>query len=264
MKPNSGFRHPSVMQGSSALVACGQQFQRGLLVAILVGLFAGCIDDRPSGPGGIRSETGGAQSSTGTGNSGGATGSGGTTGARGTTISSQSASSGGSVGAGGTTASSQPPSSGGNSGTGGTATSSQTGSSGGAGGHGGTVTSGQSASSGGNAGTGGTATSSGNRDAGGPPGRDSSLLADAASPTDAATVSFTDKTLPLLKTNCVSCHGPSQQNAGVRLDSYAVVKTNLTAATNAIAQGIMPPTGGLATSQRQLFQTWVNQGALNN
>ncbi len=77
-------------------------------------------------------------------------------------------------------------------------------------------------------------------------------------------MSFANQILPLLKANCVSCHGPSQQNAGVRLDSYNVVKTNLTAATNAIANGIMPPTGGLSTAQRQLFQNWVNQGALNN
>ncbi len=77
-------------------------------------------------------------------------------------------------------------------------------------------------------------------------------------------MSFTNQILPLLKTNCVSCHGPSRQNAGVRLDSYTAVKTNLTAATNAIASGIMPPTGGLSSAQRQLFQAWVNQGALNN
>ncbi len=48
------------------------------------------------------------------------------------------------------------------------------------------------------------------------------------------------------------------------MDSYTAVKTNLTAASNAIASGVMPPTGGLSATQRQLFQAWVDQGALNN
>jgi uncharacterized membrane protein len=68
----------------------------------------------------------------------------------------------------------------------------------------------------------------------------------------------------MLKANCTSCHGASQQNAGVRLDSYAVVKTNASRANNAIKSGAMPPTGPLSNNLKQLFQTWVTQGALNN
>ncbi|HEX7599556.1 MAG TPA: c-type cytochrome domain-containing protein [Polyangia bacterium] len=80
----------------------------------------------------------------------------------------------------------------------------------------------------------------------------------------ASSISFSGQILPLLKTNCVSCHGSSQQNGGVRLDTYAQVKTNLTRAASAISSGIMPPGGGLNATQKQLFAAWVNQGAPNN
>jgi hypothetical protein len=93
--------------------------------------------------------------------------------------------------------------------------------------------------------------SSGNRDAGVP--------ADAA-----GTVSFAKQIQPMLNTNCISCHGSSRQNAGVRLDSYSVVKTNVKAASSAISSGAMPPTGSLSADLKKLFQTWVDEGALNN
>jgi hypothetical protein len=275
MKPTRGVGHRIVMQGSSAPAAPSQRFPHGLLVALLIGSFVGCIDDRPSGPGRIRNG-GGAANSGGLSNLGGSTsaggttsssqsaGAGGSTSAGGATSSSQSASAGGSTNAGGAPASSQTAGSGGTTGRGGATASSQTTGSGGATGRGGATASSQPAGTGGRNGTGGT--TSGNRDAGAvaPPPRDSGPPADSAAPTDAASVSFANQILPLLKANCVSCHGSSQQNAGVRLDSYTVVKTNLTAAADAISRGIMPPTGGLTTAQRQLFQSWVNQGAPNN
>jgi hypothetical protein len=68
----------------------------------------------------------------------------------------------------------------------------------------------------------------------------------------------------MLKANCTSCHGASKQSAGIRLDSYSVVKTNATKANNEIKLGAMPPTGALSNDLKQLFQTWVTQGALNN
>lgn len=77
-------------------------------------------------------------------------------------------------------------------------------------------------------------------------------------------ISFANQIQPMLKSNCTSCHGSSRQSAGVRLDSYANVKSNLSAASNAISKGIMPPSGALSTDLKQLFQTWVDQGALNN
>lgn len=80
----------------------------------------------------------------------------------------------------------------------------------------------------------------------------------------AAAVSFKTQILPMLKTNCVSCHGPTLQNSGIRVDTYANVSANLAAVTDVLVNGGMPPTGPLPDDDRQLFQTWVDQGALNN
>jgi hypothetical protein len=48
------------------------------------------------------------------------------------------------------------------------------------------------------------------------------------------------------------------------LDTYAKVKANLTVANSALQSGVMPPAGALSAANKLLFQTWVNQGALNN
>jgi hypothetical protein len=42
------------------------------------------------------------------------------------------------------------------------------------------------------------------------------------------------------------------------------VKANASAANSAIQNGIMPPSGALSSANKLLFQTWVNQGELNN
>lgn len=232
----------------------------GLLIAAGATTLVGCIDDRPSGPGRIRDSGGSiSEGSSGSANSAGGSASGGTS------VHSQSLASGGQKGSGGETGS--VTSSGGRDGT----SSSHSASSGTAGGGGATASSpvaGSSAgagqggtsqsSSGGSGGTASTASSSANRDAG-------VAARDAYAPADAAgVVSFANQIQPMLKSNCTSCHGSSQQSAGVRLDSYTAVKANLSKASNAISKGIMPPSGGLKTDLRQLFQTWVDQGALNN
>jgi mono/diheme cytochrome c family protein len=68
----------------------------------------------------------------------------------------------------------------------------------------------------------------------------------------------------MLKTNCVSCHGPTEQSFGVRLDTYEYVTNSLDSVTEMLVGGGMPPTGPLSDTDRQLFQDWVDQGALNN
>ena len=80
----------------------------------------------------------------------------------------------------------------------------------------------------------------------------------------AAVVSFKTQILPLLKANCVNCHGPTQQSMGVRVDTYANVSAHLQDVTDVLVNGGMPPAGPLPDEDRQLFQTWVDQGALNN
>ena len=77
-------------------------------------------------------------------------------------------------------------------------------------------------------------------------------------------VSFKTQILPMLKTNCVSCHGPTEQSFGVRVDTYEYVTNSLDSVTEMLVGGGMPPTGPLSDTDRQLFQDWVDQGALNN
>jgi hypothetical protein len=92
------------------------------------------------------------------------------------------------------------------------------------------------------------------------PGRDAATDKDVAS----ITVSFAKDILPMLQTNCVGCHGPTLQDRGVRVDTYANVSASLSLVTDEIVNGYMPPTGPLSDADRQLFQNWVDQGALNN
>ena len=77
-------------------------------------------------------------------------------------------------------------------------------------------------------------------------------------------VSFRAQILPMLTANCVSCHGPTKQSLGVRVDTYEYVSNSLDSVTEMLVGGGMPPTGPLSDTDQQLFQDWVDQGALNN
>jgi len=78
-------------------------------------------------------------------------------------------------------------------------------------------------------------------------------------------VSYKKDIAPLLKANCVSCHGPTEQSGnGVRVDTYAKVSANLANITDLLVSGGMPPSGALPDQDIQLFQAWVDQGAPNN
>lgn len=58
---------------------------------------------------------------------------------------------------------------------------------------------------------------------------------------------------------CVSCHG---QSGGVSLESYSLVKQNLSLIQSAvITQKIMPPRGALPSTDIQLLQAWIDAGA---
>jgi mono/diheme cytochrome c family protein len=90
-------------------------------------------------------------------------------------------------------------------------------------------------------------------------------MPDAGETSDTGTlVSFSKQIFPILEANCVRCHGPSRQNNGVRVDSYTEVKSRLSMVTHALVDGLMPPSGALPLANRQLFQAWVDEGALDN
>jgi ankyrin repeat protein len=89
-----------------------------------------------------------------------------------------------------------------------------------------------------------------------------------------AKVEFSRDVLPILRQNCVGCHGPSQQISGLRLDRRSSVfgrrgvvpgssdNSFLFHRISGNAYGIqMPPTGPLRAEQIKVIKTWIDQGA---
>jgi ankyrin repeat protein len=89
-----------------------------------------------------------------------------------------------------------------------------------------------------------------------------------------AKVDFAKDVLPILRQNCVPCHGPAQQNSGMRLDRKSVVlgrrgvvpgssdNSFLFHRISGNAFGMqMPPTGPLHPEQIATIKNWIDQGA---
>jgi ankyrin repeat protein len=87
-------------------------------------------------------------------------------------------------------------------------------------------------------------------------------------------VDFAKDVLPILRQNCVPCHGPAQQSSGMRLDRRSVVmgrrgvvpgssdNSFLYHRISGYAYGMqMPPTGPLRPEQIQTIKAWIDQGA---
>jgi ankyrin repeat protein len=90
-------------------------------------------------------------------------------------------------------------------------------------------------------------------------------------------VSFRDDVLPLLKEQCVGCHGPSQQMNGLRLDRRSAAMrggtiTVLVPGSSGMSRLYlklvgtqygqqMPPTGRLSEREIEILKTWIDQGA---
>ncbi len=89
-----------------------------------------------------------------------------------------------------------------------------------------------------------------------------------------AKVDFAKDVLPIFRQNCVPCHGPTQQNSGMRLDRKSVVISRrgvvpgnsqnsfLFHRISGNAYGLqMPPTGPLRPEQINIIKMWIDQGA---
>ena len=89
-----------------------------------------------------------------------------------------------------------------------------------------------------------------------------------------AKVDFSRDVFPIFRQNCVPCHGPSQQNSGMRLDRKSSVISRrgvvpgsaensfLFHRVSGTAYGAqMPPTGPLRAEQINTIKTWIDQGA---
>ena len=101
------------------------------------------------------------------------------------------------------------------------------------------------------------------------------LGAAAWAPAQAADrVDFARDVMPVFRQNCVPCHGPTQQNSGMRLDRKSVVlgrrgvvpgsaeNSFLFHRISGSAYGMqMPPTGALKPEQIATIKKWIDQGA---
>ena len=100
------------------------------------------------------------------------------------------------------------------------------------------------------------------------------ILAGILSAQGPAKVDFARDVLPILRQNCVPCHGPAQQSSGMRLDRKSMVISRrgvvpgssdnsfLFHRITGNAYGLqMPPTGPLRPEQINTIKMWIDQGA---
>ena len=85
-------------------------------------------------------------------------------------------------------------------------------------------------------------------------------------------VNYQDKILPLLKTNCVRCHGADKQKGDIRLDTLSTDFLNDRRAaeiwhdaSDQIKLGEMPPEDEkpLTSTERQLITEWIDSSLKN-
>jgi len=89
-----------------------------------------------------------------------------------------------------------------------------------------------------------------------------------------AKVDFATDVMPILRQNCVGCHGPAQQLSGMRMDRKSAVinrrgvvpgsseNSFLFHRISGTAYGMqMPPTGPLRPEQIETIRKWIDQGA---
>src|SRR5215472_4360496 len=87
-------------------------------------------------------------------------------------------------------------------------------------------------------------------------------------------VDFTKDVMPILRQNCVPCHGSAQQSSGMRLDRRSMVISRRGVVPGSSDNSFlyhrisgneyglqMPPTGPLRSEQIQIIKTWIDQGA---
>lgn len=86
-------------------------------------------------------------------------------------------------------------------------------------------------------------------------------------------VDFARDIQPLLRQNCVGCHGPQKQNGGMRLDRRSSAMRNRRVTPGSSENSFvyhrvigefgatMPPTGDLKPDQVALLKRWIDQGA---
>jgi ankyrin repeat protein len=101
------------------------------------------------------------------------------------------------------------------------------------------------------------------------------LAAGSAAAQTPPVIDFARDVQPILRQNCVSCHGPNTQNADLRMDRKSSVLRNRRVVPGGPANSIllhklngdpvygpqMPPSGPLKPEQIATLTTWIEQGA---
>jgi hypothetical protein len=79
-----------------------------------------------------------------------------------------------------------------------------------------------------------------------------------------ATVSFARDINPLIQSTCATpgCHAARANSP--ELTSYTLIEASKDRVISRIRLGSMPPSGPLPQRQKDLIQTWIDEGALNN
>lgn len=87
----------------------------------------------------------------------------------------------------------------------------------------------------------------------------------------AGTISYIQKVVPILRTQCYGCHTTTGGSGGINMGTFALDKVIATNGklygTISHASGFIPmPQGGaqMTGCQQAVIQKWVNAGALNN
>src|SRR5690348_10456962 len=89
-----------------------------------------------------------------------------------------------------------------------------------------------------------------------------------------AKIDFANDVMPILRQNCVPCHGPAQQSSGMRLDRKSMVISRRGVVPGSSENSFMfhritgnaygmqmPPTGPLRPEQIATIKAWIDQGA---
>lgn len=86
---------------------------------------------------------------------------------------------------------------------------------------------------------------------------------------DTLNVSFSQDIMPIIESNCKSCHSGSSPSGGALLTTYAEIQGHasdghLVKTITANGAPLMPPSGKLDDCKITLIKKWVNAGAPNN
>ncbi len=88
---------------------------------------------------------------------------------------------------------------------------------------------------------------------------------------DTVNVTFSRSVVPILSSNCTSCHGGNTPSAGIKLDTYADVKIQVTngrlwgAVSQVVNYSPMPKNASkMSTCNLAKIKKWLDAGALNN